>query len=298
MSTNILEVFFFTIGCIFVLRLCLESGMIIWSLLACGKISQFKKGNWAVVTACTDGLGLGFSETLAKQGFNIIQVGRNPTKLKNVARMISSTYNVEVTSILKDFSKCNENPIDFFKDIESQVGDREISIIVNNVGKGGVFPFLHSQEVILEQLALNIFPIVFLTRMLSNRLNKQKYAGIININSIASVTPLQKNVVYCASKAFGFVFSRVLASEFSLTNNISVVCAQPALIDTPATQNLQKKTLMISKYTCAENIIRSLGSLSYTSGHWKHVIMYLTMNAAAFVIPWFGEHFSKGYENN
>ena len=41
------------------------------------KNRYYNKDSWAVVTGATDGIGKGFCEKLAKEGFNIVIVGRN-----------------------------------------------------------------------------------------------------------------------------------------------------------------------------------------------------------------------------
>lgn len=37
---------------------------------------------WAVVTGASDGIGFGFCQVLASQGYNICLISRNPTKLQ------------------------------------------------------------------------------------------------------------------------------------------------------------------------------------------------------------------------
>jgi short-subunit dehydrogenase len=53
-------------------------------------LSKFgaKKGAWAVVTGCTDGLGKEFAFQLAQAGFNILLVARNVELLKSTAQEI------------------------------------------------------------------------------------------------------------------------------------------------------------------------------------------------------------------
>ena len=55
----------------------------IWSRLVS---LDFKKkyGPWAVITGCTDGIGLEYARLLATRGMNLILVGRNPQKLDAV----------------------------------------------------------------------------------------------------------------------------------------------------------------------------------------------------------------------
>ena len=51
-----------------------------------------RKGAWAVVTGATDGIGKEFSYQLAKNGFNVLLVARNPQLLSETAKDIGQSY--------------------------------------------------------------------------------------------------------------------------------------------------------------------------------------------------------------
>ena len=51
-----------------------------------------RKGAWAVVTGATDGIGKEFSYQLAKNGFNVLLVARNPQLLSETAIDIGQSY--------------------------------------------------------------------------------------------------------------------------------------------------------------------------------------------------------------
>ena len=42
-------------------------------------------GNWAIVTGCTNGIGLGYARELAKRGINLILIDKNASLLDQVA---------------------------------------------------------------------------------------------------------------------------------------------------------------------------------------------------------------------
>jgi 17beta-estradiol 17-dehydrogenase / very-long-chain 3-oxoacyl-CoA reductase len=46
---------------------------------------RYGKNSWVLVTGATEGIGKGFCEEFAKEGFNIILVSRNIEKLKNTS---------------------------------------------------------------------------------------------------------------------------------------------------------------------------------------------------------------------
>lgn len=263
---------------------------------------RYQKGTWAIVTACTDGLGLGFTEELAKRGLNIIQVGRNPLKLTKQGVYLKETYNIQVRSIIKDFEHSSKDPISFFSEIFTKTADLDITILVNNVGGGQVKQFIHSDKV-LYTLALNVFPMVFLTKMFLNMEKRVEKLGIINVSSVTSLFPGTRLVTYRACKSFNFVFSDVLSSEnevFYMNSKCSIdtICITPGLIDTPSTSYLKSKPLVITKNECADSSLDLLGSLRYNSGHWKHQITYILHLFIQIIEPIIGDSISKSFEED
>ena len=64
-----------------------------------------KYGSWALVTGPTDDIGKSFSFELAKRGLNLVLVGRNPDKLKDVSDSIQAKYaKTQIKSVVVDFS--------------------------------------------------------------------------------------------------------------------------------------------------------------------------------------------------
>jgi 17beta-estradiol 17-dehydrogenase / very-long-chain 3-oxoacyl-CoA reductase len=241
-----------------------------------GRKLNVHQGTWAVITACTDGIGKGFAESLAKRGLNIVQVGRNPVKLSECARDLNLKYGVEVKNIVKDFSLCNSDPIFFFQDIYDQVAGLDVRVLVNNVGTNyfGTLTELKNEE-LGNQLSLNLFPVVFLTKVFEKDLMNKQDSWIINLSSVAAEFLLKGKIVYSAVKAFDLVFSEVLISEGK-----NVVPLQPAFVDTPLTSSRKVRPLMISPGQCSEAVLEKCGSAQATSGHWKHVIVILVIKVS------------------
>lgn len=241
-------------------------------LLFC-RTQVFKYGkSWALVTACTDGIGLGFTHELARLGFNIVQVGRNPEKLKNCEKLIKQKYGVDCLSIVKDFSICNQNPIQFFNDVFMQLGEIDLSLLVNNIGTVEIGRFLADRSLIIQQNTLNLFPVVFMTKLFVDRCRNRKLGGgVINMSSLTAefVTPFI--VTYAAGKSFGKVFTQVLATE----SRVDMLSYEPGYVWTPLGSKFKFKFAAISHLTCAKLGVRALGNVGVYIGHWTHYICFL-----------------------
>ena len=252
---------------------------IIDSLRAKKNLADYGIGSWALVTACTDGIGQGFAEVLAKKGFNIVQVGRNIEKLSSTGNDLKSKYGVQVKNIVKDFSLGTKNLLEFYEDLFNQTQDLDISIIVNNVGTGsGVIKFANTELYkILNVLALNIFPISFISRLyLPNLLKRPQGGAIINLSSVASICPAARRAIYASTKAFDYNISEILTTEISMIEkkgNVDVLCSMPGFVDTPLTKTIKSKPLQINRIECAEGTLKCLSFVNHTAGHWKHLIV-------------------------
>ena len=68
---------------------------------------RYGKGTWALVTGATDGIGFGFCQELAMQGFNICLVSRSEKKLQEKAGELKKTINsnVQYKYVVADFTK-------------------------------------------------------------------------------------------------------------------------------------------------------------------------------------------------
>ena len=245
----------FVFGSLTILKIVFEGVHILKSC-----ISQQITGNraWALVTGGSEGIGLGIAEYLASRNFNLILVSRNPSKLLS-AKSHLSTYPTEVVCFPYDLSL--SSPSEFLK-FKQSLPTQEISLIVNNAGISFTNLFTqHSAEQVISMLSLNIWPVVFLTKLFPN-------AKIVNISSTASINPTPGLSVYSATKAFIHCFTCVLASERS-----NVLSHQCAYVETEMTKRIKFKPLVILPQNVGKDLFRGLGKVSYTFGHWKHQIL-------------------------
>jgi 17beta-estradiol 17-dehydrogenase / very-long-chain 3-oxoacyl-CoA reductase len=65
---------------------------------------KFKRGSWAVITGCTDGIGKAYAEMLAKKGLNVVLLSRSLDKLEKLAEEIKTKYSVQTKVIAADFT--------------------------------------------------------------------------------------------------------------------------------------------------------------------------------------------------
>ncbi|XP_014797924.1 PREDICTED: hydroxysteroid dehydrogenase-like protein 1 isoform X1 [Calidris pugnax] len=173
-----------------------------------GEIDLVKRyGKWAVVTGSTDGIGKAYAEELAKRGVNIILISRNKEKLESVSRSISETYKVETDFIVADFSKGREP----YPAIREALKDREIGILVNNVGMFYPYPdyFTNlSEDVLWDMININIVSANMMMHIVLPRMVEKMRGAIVNVSSASCCQPTPMLTIYGASKvSWGVVFN-------------------------------------------------------------------------------------------
>jgi 17beta-estradiol 17-dehydrogenase / very-long-chain 3-oxoacyl-CoA reductase len=82
-------------------------------------------GDWAVITGCTDGIGRAVASEIAKQGVNLILVGRNPKKLAEVADEVA--HSTVTKTVVVDFSGTDEER---YKVVEEAMQGLDIGILI------------------------------------------------------------------------------------------------------------------------------------------------------------------------
>jgi len=264
------------------------------TILSTNSLKKYGKGSWAVVTGCTEGIGLGFARVLAKYNFNIVLISRNPQKLEKVREEITRLHGVDAKVVCCDFSECTQEPLEFFQKIDEEIRDLDVSILINNVGYAGTgrFHTHHVHDELLQMLSVNLWPCVYLTKMFLRRMmNRNLPSGIINLSSTATLTPLPGFAIYGATRGFTNTFTLCTREEVRYTvrheklNEIDMMSLQPAWVYSNLTKEQDHNFSFITPEQCAENALSALGKVPYTNGNWKHIIIAIIFrNSPSFLI--------------
>ena len=96
---------------------------------------RYGKGSWAVVTGASDGLGKLYALELAREGLNIVVMGRNKERTEAAAKFISDETGVKTMTLLFDFSKLNtEEDVAELKKLLDTIPEN-VSVLANNIGR-------------------------------------------------------------------------------------------------------------------------------------------------------------------
>lgn len=197
------------------------------------------KESYAVVTGASQGLGKAFAIHLAEKKINLILVSLPNQNLSALSLEISTNYNVKVKYYEVDLS-VYENVLELTDALTTSFN---IHILINNAGLGGTINFIKATpDYINAILQVNVMATSIITRQLLPNLLKQPKAYILNVSSMAALSPIGYKSVYPASKTFIHSFSVGLREELKHTK-VSVSVVNPGAMKTNAdvTKRIEKQ---------------------------------------------------------
>jgi short-subunit dehydrogenase len=165
-----------------------------------------------------------------------------------------------------------------------------IDILINNAGVG---LYQATKDVSSENwdymAQLNLHAPVHLTQLLLPAMLARRSGAIVNISSIAALTPLPWFTLYSTTKAALLCYTHGLRMELAQTG-VSAMAVCPGYVKTPFQQNVlggrppavlqSSKKFAISPEHCARDICRGIERGSRTvitpfSGHFLHLAYFL-----------------------
>lgn len=170
---------------------------------------------YAVVTGASSGIGALYADRLARQGYDLIVVARNSSKLQSVSAGIRERTGRAVETVIADLTLAD----DVNRVAALIAGDARITMLVNNAGVGATAPLLQSDvHAMSAMIALNVDALMRLTYAAVPAFVARNRGAIVNIASVVAVAPEVLNGVYGGTKAFVLAFSQSLRKELAGTD--------------------------------------------------------------------------------
>jgi uncharacterized protein len=179
------------------------------------------KGQRALVTGASSGIGAAFARELASRGSDLVLVARSRDKLTALSDELSTSYGVAPDAVVADLAKPSAAD-----HLAAELGDRQIDILVNNAGFG-LHALLHQADAakLTEMVQLNVATLVDLTRLYLPGMLARDRGAVINVASTAAFQPVPYMAVYGASKAFVLSFTEALWAETRRTDvRVTALC--------------------------------------------------------------------------
>ena len=190
------------------------------------------KGQNAVVTGATRGIGFGVAKALSAAGAAVACIGTNAEKLAKSVEEINAAGG-SAKAYICDVSK-SDQVAEVSKQILDDFGGR-VDILINNAGiTKDTLVRVMTDEQWDDVIAVNLRGPVLMTRAFVGAMRKKKYGRIVNISSISGLIGNRGQANYSASKAGVIGFTRTVSKELA-NRNITVNSIAPGFIETDMT---------------------------------------------------------------
>ncbi|MDA0238450.1 MAG: SDR family NAD(P)-dependent oxidoreductase [Proteobacteria bacterium] len=241
------------------------------------------KGQHALVTGGSRGIGAAATEQLAAMGANVSVLSRSAESVTAQQKKLDDAYDVNTFGSAADVSKADDIERSFGEAVEA-LGP--IDILVNNAGTGKSAPFHRTtMELWQEIMDLNLTGTFLCTQQVWGSMRKKGYGRIINIASIVGLRGYPYIAAYCASKHAVVGLTKTLALEAADGITVNAVC--PGYTDTDmvagAIENIVEKTGRSAEETRAEIEAINAGGRMITPQEVAEMVGWLALPSSASV---------------
>jgi NAD(P)-dependent dehydrogenase (short-subunit alcohol dehydrogenase family) len=232
------------------------------------------KGQRALVTGGTSGIGRATAEALAREGARVLISGRSETRGAEVIAAIKAAGG-EAEFVRADLESANE-----VRALAERAA--EVDILVNNAG---VFPAGATHELseaaFDETFAVNVKAPFLLTAAIAPKMVARGGGTIINVTTMAAEFGVPGLSAYGASKAAVTLLTKAWAAEYG-PKGVRVNGVSPGPTTTPGTDAMGEgfaaivSTIPLGRAADAEEIAEAIvflasGKASYVNGAMLHV---------------------------
>ncbi len=184
------------------------------------------KGQRALVTGATSGIGLACARLLARRGCRVALVGRRKARLTTLARELgagSVAIPLDVRSRKAVETAARRHPAAFAR----------TDILVNAAGLARGFATLHEGDPSDwdEMIDANVKGLLYVTRQVVPAMAKRGRGHVVHIGSVAGRWAYPKGAAYCASKAAVRMIAEGMRMDL-LGSGVRVSTVDPGLVET------------------------------------------------------------------
>lgn len=186
-------------------------------------------GKVALITGASRGIGEAIATGFSEAGAKVVLSSRKLEALDEVAHRISKAGG-EAYPVAANAGKLID-----LENLVERAKNRwgSIDILVNNAGSNPVYgPALECDEPAWEKImSVNLKGAFFLSRLVVPTMLERGGGNILNVASVAGLSPMRGIGVYSISKAGLIMITKVLATELA-TKNIRVNAIAPGVVKT------------------------------------------------------------------
>ncbi|GJN28960.1 hypothetical protein PR202_gb17139 [Eleusine coracana subsp. coracana] len=202
-------------------------------------------GAWAVVTGPTSGIGRSMALELARRGLNLVLVGRDPAKLRDISETLVSVHGVKTKTVVFDLALTSTPQGDeAARRLRDAVDGLDIGVLVNNAGVAkpcAVYLHEFDVETWVRMVRVNLWALTEVTAVVLPGMVARGRGAVVNIGSgsTEAIPSFPLYSIYAATKRYVSQLSRSLYVEYK-SKGIDVQCQAPLFVDTKMASSVTK----------------------------------------------------------
>jgi len=197
------------LGCFAVLAGVMDAmGVLLPSRKSPAEVQQ-RYGSWAVVAGASEGLGLAWSEEVARLGLNVHMIARKKAKLEAAAETVRSKYGVKVETTVLDLGgdRVGEVALEL-------AANPEIGLLIYNAAFDAKGSFLNTTVDRYQAVVdVNIRSPLAFTHAFATAMAKRQRGGIVLMGSMSGMLGTAWVSTYSATKSWNYAFANALYEE-------------------------------------------------------------------------------------
>ena len=230
-------------------------------------------GKVALVTGASSGLGVGFAQSLADAGADVVLAARRADRLADTAELVRAKGRraLPVACDVSDPEACAAAVAAAMDEFG------RLDVLVNNAGVASSVPALREDPAAFAQVVdVNLNGTFYMAQACARAM--EPGSSIINIASILGITSIgMPQAAYTASKAAVIALTRDLAQQWTGRKGIRVNALAPGYFASEMTDQFEEGIL--DKYVVPRTLVGRLGN----AGELDPAVIYLASDASSYV---------------
>lgn len=188
------------------------------------------KGQIALITGASSGIGAATAAALAAEGARLILAARRTDRLRELAAGLKQAHGTECLLITLDVRRA--------ANVSDKLGHlppdwQAVDILVNNAGLSRGLNPLHEGHIDDwdEMIDTNVKGLLYVTRAILPGMVERGRGHVVHIGSVAGRDPYAGGAVYCGSKAAVAMIGRAMKIDL-LGSGVRVTTIEPGMVET------------------------------------------------------------------
>lgn len=204
--------------------------MFICDLSRFARINLEQEMKNVIITGASSGIGEATAIKFAQEGYTLAITGRRKDNLEKLADHLEKEYNSKVFTYAFDIQSADETEKNFGIMVKSLGA---VDLLVNNAGlAAGLDEFHQSSLADWEQMIdTNIKGLLYISKLVSEKMAEQKSGHIINVGSISGYDVYPRGHVYCSTKFAVRAISEGMREDL-IKYKVKVSSINPGMVET------------------------------------------------------------------